>query len=149
MPEQRTKPHQQQTCGNNQQTWHSDWNKQQRCHSYCNNQQTYHSYCNKQTTDMSLILQQTNNRHVTHTATNKQQTCRNKLDADQNDVSSQFHYVEPLSTFWVQTITHWMFHCCGIAYDHAEIDAAIWNAATTNRIGSTTDMPEQRIEPDQ
>jgi hypothetical protein len=74
-----------------------------------------------------------------------------KVAADQNDISSQFNYAEPLSTFWVQTVTHWMVHWCGIAHDHAEIDTATWDAATTNnnRIGSTTDMMQQRIELDQ
>jgi hypothetical protein len=33
------------------------------------------------------------------TKPDQKQTRCNKLDADQNDVSSQFHYAEPVSTF--------------------------------------------------
>jgi hypothetical protein len=42
--------------------------------------------------------------------------------------------------------THWMAHWCGIAHDHAEIDGATRDAATTNKTGSTTDMPQQPID---
>jgi hypothetical protein len=93
MQQQSTEPDQQQACHNNEQNRinnrdaakPTESDQQQTCcnneHDRINSQQTCHSYWNNQ------------------------QTCRNKLDADQNDVSSQFHYAEPLSTFWVQTVT--------------------------------------------
>jgi hypothetical protein len=75
------------------------------------------------TTDMSQQRTKSNQQQTCRSYCSNQQTRRNKQAADQNDVSSQFHYAEPLSTFREQTIAQWMAHWCGIAHDHAEIDA--------------------------
>jgi hypothetical protein len=76
MPERQTKPDQKQTCRNNQQ-------------NRINNRHV--ATMNKTESTTHMPEQQTKQ--------DQKQTCRNKLAANQNDVSSKFHYAEPLSTF--------------------------------------------------
>jgi hypothetical protein len=76
MPERQTKPNQQQTYRNNQQ-------------SQINNRHV--ATMNKTESTTHMPQQQTKQ--------DQKQTRCNKLAADQNDVSSQFHYAEPVSTF--------------------------------------------------
>jgi hypothetical protein len=76
MPQQPREPNQQQTCGNNEQ-------------NQIKNIHVATTYKNRSKTDMP----------EQQTKQDQKQTRCNKLDADQNDVSSQFHYTEPLSTF--------------------------------------------------
>jgi hypothetical protein len=76
MQEQQTKPDRKQTYRNNQQ-------------NRINNR---HAATTNETRSKTSMTQQ-------QTKPDQKQTHCNKLDADQNDVSSQFHYAEPLSTF--------------------------------------------------
>jgi hypothetical protein len=76
MPERQTEPNQQQTCRNSQQ----------------NRINSGHVATTNKTEPTTHMPQQ-------QTKPNQKQTHCNKLAADQNDVSSQFHYAEMLSTF--------------------------------------------------
>jgi hypothetical protein len=175
MFQQRTELDQQQTCCNNQQ------NRTNNRHAPTINkravptdrmslilqQPTDMPLILKQTTDMRqrpadmpLILKQTTSRHITHIATNKQQTCHSYWNKQQTDMSQQ---IGCRSEWCIVPIQLWGTTVNFLSPNGRPLDSPlVWYCArpcwdwrdymrcrNNNRIGSTTDMPEQRTESDQ